>query len=77
MRKSSSGFTLVELLIVIVVIAILAAISVVAYRGVQNRAHDSRRLSDLTAITKALELYKSEIGNYPSVAHSGLGHQSS
>lgn len=38
MRKSVSGFTIVELLIVIIVIAILATISVVAYNGVQQRA---------------------------------------
>ena len=36
-----SGFTIVELLIVIVVIAILAAISLVAYTGVQNSANDA------------------------------------
>lgn len=50
------GFTIVELLIVIVVIAILAAISVVAYNGIQQRARDSQRKSDLAAIAKALEV---------------------
>ena len=38
MRQTKSGFTIVELLIVIVVIAILAAITIVAYNGIQNRA---------------------------------------
>ena len=42
MRKNTSGFTLIELLIAIVVIAILAAISVVA-NGIQERARDARR----------------------------------
>ena len=51
------GFTIVELLIVIVVIAILAAISIVAYTGVQARARDSKRSSDLTQIKKALLAY--------------------
>ena len=41
------GFTLVELLIVIVVVAVLAAITTVAYSGVQNRANDSAIQSDL------------------------------
>lgn len=40
-RISASGFTIVELLIVVVVIAILAAITIVAYNGIQNRVHDT------------------------------------
>ena len=65
MRKTTSGFTIVELLIVIVVIAILAAISIVAYNGIQARARDNIRYQDVKAITKALELYKVDNGNYP------------
>lgn len=59
------GFTIVELLIVIVVIGILAAITIVAYNGIQGRARDSARLSDINAIRKALEVYKSFNGEYP------------
>lgn len=42
-NKQNSGFTIVELLIVIVVIGILAAITIVAYNGVQQRARDMTR----------------------------------
>jgi type II secretion system protein G len=59
------GFTIVELLIVIVVIAILAAITIVAYNGIQGRALDSDRVSDLATIRKALESYKVVNGSYP------------
>ncbi len=52
------GFTIVELLIVIVVIAILAAITVVAYNGIQARAQDSAITNDLASIKKKIELYK-------------------
>ena len=46
-KQKQSGFTIVELLIVVVVIAILAAITIVAYNGIQNRANDSVVQSDL------------------------------
>lgn len=65
------GFTIVELLIVIVVIAILAAISVAVYTGVQQRARDSQRKSDVAAIVKALKLY--EVDNGPMYVGSGCG----
>ena len=63
----NSGFTLVELLVVIVVIAILAAISVVAYSGIQNRAHDAVVRSDASSITRSLELARLSIGHYPFI----------
>lgn len=65
MRKRVSGFTIVELLIVIVVIAILATISVVAYNGVQARARDAQRQQDVKTIVKALEMYYIDNGKYP------------
>ncbi|HRJ06636.1 MAG TPA: prepilin-type N-terminal cleavage/methylation domain-containing protein [Candidatus Saccharibacteria bacterium] len=72
MRSNTSGFTIVELLVVIVVIAVLAAITVVAFNGVQNRAYESSVRSDLAMIAKKIELYKiSSTGdNYP-IAVSG------
>lgn len=60
------GFTIVELLIVIVVIAILAAITIVAYNGVQAKARDNVRSSDAKTIVKALELYYADKGYYPN-----------
>lgn len=66
MHKSKSGFTIVELLIVIVVIAILAAISIVAYNGIQQRAQNSKTTTALTAWVKALKLYKVDNGRWPA-----------
>lgn len=54
MKKSMSGFTIVELLIVIVVIAILAAITIVAYNGIQTRASNTKRDADVTTYYKAI-----------------------
>ena len=62
MFSTSRGFTIVELLIVIVVIAILAAISIVAYTGIQERARVSNVVGDLRATEKALNLYKASTG---------------
>lgn len=77
MKKNSYGFTIVELLIVIVVIGILAAITVVAYNGIQTRATNTSRVQEATAWNKHLQLYKATYGNYPPVPASsyclGLG----
>lgn len=64
----SDGFTIVELLIVIVVIGILAAITIVAFNGVQDRAKWSSLQSDLSSINKAVLVYYAENGSYPATA---------
>ena len=66
-----SGFTIVELLVVIVVIAILATITSVAYTGVQERGRDAKRISDLKHLQTAIEHYKLDNGHYPSTVISG------
>lgn len=64
--KVVPGFTLVELLIVIVVIAILAAITIVAYNGIQQRAQVASLQSDLRNVSKKFELFNAENGSYPA-----------
>jgi prepilin-type N-terminal cleavage/methylation domain-containing protein len=59
------GFTIVELLVVIVVIAILAVITLVAFNGVQSRARASQLTSSLGQGKRKLELYKVDNGTYP------------
>ena len=72
-RKLDEGFTLVELLIVIVVIAILAAITIVAYNGIQNRAKNTAYLADATNIDKKAELLFADTGSYPQTAAAFTG----
>lgn len=63
---SRRGFTIVELLIVVVVIAILATITVVAYNGIQVRAWNSKAVSNVDVYRKALMAYAVENNSYPS-----------
>lgn len=69
--RRQRGFTIVELLIVIVVIGILAAITVVAYSGIQDRGNNAKRKADLAAMAKSLELYYVDNGRYPTVVGPG------
>lgn len=64
-RKAQGGFTLVELLIVIVVIAILAAIVINTFAGVQSKARNTERQTDIKSIASQLEVYYTNTGNYP------------
>ncbi len=65
-QKNKNGFTIVELLIVVVVIGILASIVTVAYSGITQSARDSKRQADMKSIESALELYHLDNGGYPA-----------
>lgn len=65
-RNSKSGFTIVELLVVIVVIGILAAISIVSYSGITNRAKVASIQSDLASASKQLKVFYVDNGVYPA-----------
>lgn len=65
MAKRKSGFTIVELMVVVAIIAILAAVSIVMYSRVQVDARDTERASKVSIIAGALEKYYSQNGEYP------------
>jgi prepilin-type N-terminal cleavage/methylation domain-containing protein len=74
------GFTIVELLIVIVVIGILATIVIVAYGGIQQRAHLATLQSDLSGAAEQLGVDNVTTGSYPATAaasNNGLGLKAS
>jgi uncharacterized protein (TIGR02145 family)/prepilin-type N-terminal cleavage/methylation domain-containing protein len=66
MNKNHDGFTIIELLVVIVVIAILAAITIVAYTGISQKANEASLQSDLDNASRQLKLYQVENGSYPA-----------
>jgi prepilin-type N-terminal cleavage/methylation domain-containing protein len=68
--KSQKGFTIVELLIVIVVIGILAALVLNTFSGVQKRARDTQRQTDMNSLATQLEVYYNDKGGYPAYATS-------
>ncbi len=70
-KSTKAGFTIVELLIVIVVIAVLASISVVAYNGIQQRSRNAKELAAVKMYLKALHAYALDNGAYPDANNSG------
>lgn len=73
--KTQFGFTIVELLIVIVVIGILAAITIVAYNGIQERARSTTVTSALSQAAKKLAVYQVDYPNAYPAALSDIGIQ--
>lgn len=65
-KLNLKGFSLVELLVVITIIAILSVVAYSAVGGQTGKARDARRQQDLAAIKSALEVYYIENGKYPA-----------
>ncbi len=74
MKKSAAyGFTIVELLIVVVVIAILAAITIVSYNGIQQQARLTQHIAALSQYGKQYQSYIALKGESPYVQSLGTG----
>ncbi|HEX8182757.1 MAG TPA: prepilin-type N-terminal cleavage/methylation domain-containing protein [Candidatus Saccharimonadales bacterium] len=70
-KRTQQGFTIVELLIVIVVIGILAALVITTYNGIQQKGRNTERTTDLKAIQGQLEAFYATNGRYPTSANLG------
>ena len=66
MRIKIGGFTIVELLIVIVVIGILAAITITAFNGIQERTRNSQTISAVKEYSKLFRSYALDTASYPN-----------
>lgn len=67
-RTATSGFTLIEILIVIVIIGILSTIGLGAFKSTQEKSRDSRRKSDIKNISTALEVYYNDKRRFPDAS---------
>ena len=72
-KTKKKGFTIVELLVVIVVIGILAAITIVSYTGITNKAKTSKAQASASSTLDVANLYNAENGLYPVLASVTLG----
>src|SRR5688572_20251065 len=67
-----AGFTMIEMLTVIAIIAILAAILFPVFANVRNRVHESRCLNNLHQVAQAVNLYQDTFDKYPVVLNAAV-----
>lgn len=65
-KKRQGGFTLMELLVVVAIIAILLAVIMISVSNSRQKGRDAKRIGDVRALSNALELYRSANNSYPS-----------
>ncbi len=68
LTRKQSGFTIIELLIVIVVIGILATLVITTFSGIQRNARNRAREADINSVRSQLEFYYGQQGVYPTLA---------
>ncbi len=70
-KNKQSGFTIIELLIVIAIIGILVTLGLGNFNGSRMKARDAKRKSDLRSIKLALQLYMDDYRQFPASSASG------
>lgn len=73
LKRKQDGFTIVELLIVIVIIGILAALVIVTFSNTQKKARDADRKTDINATYSQLEVYFADKAQYPTITNLNDG----
>jgi len=68
-EKEHKGFTFIEILVVVTIMAVLIVAGIVSFASVNKRSRDARRKSDVEQIRSALEMYRADEGHYPLTAN--------
>jgi prepilin-type N-terminal cleavage/methylation domain-containing protein len=76
-NRNNRGFTIVELLVVIVVIGILAAITIVSYTGITNKANTTRAISNASTTQQVVEIMAADNTSYPITVASIMAYAGS
>jgi len=69
LKRKQGGFTIIELLIVIIVIGILATLVITTFSGIQRNARNRTREADINALHSQIEYYYGQQGVYPTLAN--------
>lgn len=64
--KENKGFTLIELMVAVTIVILLSAVGITSYRAANQKGRDGKRKSDINQIRSALEMYRSDVGTYPT-----------
>ncbi|MEA2056739.1 MAG: prepilin-type N-terminal cleavage/methylation domain-containing protein, partial [Patescibacteria group bacterium] len=71
-KGGQAGFTLIEILLVMIIIAILVGLGLSSFRNSQIKSRDAKRVADLDQLARALEVYHNDKGYYPVSTENGL-----
>ena len=63
--EACKGFTLIEVLVAMTIVAVLMGLALVSYQGARKSARDGRRKADLEQVRSALEMCRADTGSYP------------
>ena len=72
MKRRASGFTIVEIAIIIAVIGVISAMALVTFGQTQRSARDDRITADITSLKRSIQTYYNENGAYPTCSVAGI-----